>query len=124
MAPQTETTLSAAEHRKVDLQAPADLSHIHSQLSRAARDKIDRALPPAAAPQGEDDKLRRRVEELVDAYIRNVWTGVQANVRVNGMDVTDADGNVKIAGEADGGVEDGKLLERIEKRRCADEDRP
>lgn len=92
-----------SEHRKIDLQSPADLTYIHNHISRAARDKIDRALPPAAAPQGEDDKLRRRVEELVEQYVRELWAGVRQNVRVNGMDV---------AGEAADGakgpvVEDG-----------------
>ena len=53
------------EFRKVELQAPADLTYLEANVKHAARLKIDKALPPSAAPEGED-KLRRRVEELVD----------------------------------------------------------
>ena len=52
-------------HRKIELQAPADLAYLESNVRLAARQKIDRDLPASAAPEGED-KLRRRVEELVD----------------------------------------------------------
>jgi hypothetical protein len=100
-------TISSSEHRKIDLQSPADLAHIHTQLSRAARDKIDRALPPAAAPEGAEDLLRRRVEELVDGYVRELWDGVRQNVRVNGMDAVAARTNTDAQQAAvDGGSEE------------------
>ncbi|KAF2102009.1 hypothetical protein NA57DRAFT_73448 [Rhizodiscina lignyota] len=95
-------TAARSEHRKIDLQSPADLAYIHSHMSRSARDKIDRALPPAAAPAGEEDKLRRRVEELVDGYVKSLWEGVRMNVRVNGIDAAEgSEGDVRM-----GGVED------------------
>lgn len=97
-----------SEHRKIDLQSPADLAYIHSHISHAARDKIDRALPPAAAPAGEDDKLRRRVEELVDGYVKNLWEGVRMNVRVNGIDVTGIGEEGDVVGREVGDVEDGE----------------
>ena len=52
-------------HRKIELQSPADLAYLESNVRLAARQKIDRDLPVSAAPEGED-RLRRRVEELVD----------------------------------------------------------
>ena len=56
-------------HRKVELQSPADLSYLIANVSRAAREKIDKHLPPDAAPEGED-AMRRRVEQLVDEVRR------------------------------------------------------
>jgi len=82
--------LRPSEFRKVELQSPADLQHLEATARRAAREKIDRALPPSAAANassGEGDVLRRRVEELVDEYIKNTFRGVRANVIVNGLDV-------------------------------------
>ena len=82
--------LRTSEFRKVELQSPADLQHLEATARRAAREKIDRALPPSAAANGssgEGDVLRRRVEQLVDEYIKNTFQGVRANVVVNGVDV-------------------------------------
>ena len=82
--------LRTSEFRKVELQSPADLQHLEATARRAARAKIDRALPPSAAANGssgEGDVLRRRVEQLVDEYIKNTFQGVRANVVVNGVDV-------------------------------------
>ena len=42
-----------------------DLTYLIANVTRAAREKIDRHLPPDAAPDGED-AMRRRVEQLVD----------------------------------------------------------
>lgn len=53
-------------HRKIELQSPADLTYLIANVSRAAREKIDRHLPPDAAPEGEEDAMKRRVEVLVD----------------------------------------------------------
>jgi kinetochor protein Mis14/NSL1 len=82
--------LRTSEFRKVELQCSADLQHLEATAKRAAREKIDRALPPSAAANGssgEGDVLRRRVEQLVDEYIKNIFQGVRANVVVNGVDV-------------------------------------
>lgn len=53
-------------HRKVELQSPADLAFLIANVQRAARQKIDTHFPPDAAPEGGEDAMRRRVEELVD----------------------------------------------------------
>ena len=52
-------------HRKIDLQSPSDLAFLHNNIKKAAGEKLDQAIPPSAAPAGEDDAYRRQVEELV-----------------------------------------------------------
>lgn len=47
-------------HRKVDLQAPADLVYLHNNIKAVAQQKLDLAIPP----QGED-AFRNQVQELV-----------------------------------------------------------
>lgn len=63
--PQTGARATESAHRKVELQAPQDLQYLIANVQRAAREKLDRHLPPDAAPEGED-AMRKRVEELVD----------------------------------------------------------
>jgi kinetochor protein Mis14/NSL1 len=78
---------SHAHLRKIELQSPLDLAHLEAQARKAARSRIDAALPPTErTAAGEDDIVRRRVEELVDAYIKRTFEGVRRNVCVNGMD--------------------------------------
>ncbi|KAI9822310.1 MAG: hypothetical protein M1827_000028 [Pycnora praestabilis] len=72
-------------HRKVDLQSASDLHYLTSNVSRAAREKIDLHLPPSAAPEGED-ALRRRVEELIQQYIRTTFSNARESITVNGLD--------------------------------------
>ncbi|KAI6893036.1 hypothetical protein KC318_g17474 [Hortaea werneckii] len=63
-APQGQRATEAA-HRKIELQSPADLTYLIANVSRAAREKIDKHLPPDAASEGED-AMRKRVEQLVE----------------------------------------------------------
>lgn len=85
-------------HRRVELQSPADLQHIRANASRAARAKIDLHFPPRAAtapttstddavavPPTDDDPLRKRVEELVQAFLERTFASVRQNVAVNGL---------------------------------------
>ena len=57
-----------AHHRKIDLQSPSDLTYLLNNIRTAARQKIDLAIPPSAAPDGED-AYRLKVEELVQEVI-------------------------------------------------------
>jgi len=66
--------------RKIELQSPADLVYLEQNVKRAARDKIDRALPSTAAPVGEDE-LRRRVEGLVDEVSGHCLCALRASRR-------------------------------------------
>ena len=54
-----------SHHRKIDLQAPADLTYLLTNIRQVAREKLDLAMPPFAAPEGKEDAFRMRVEELV-----------------------------------------------------------
>ncbi|KAF2147282.1 uncharacterized protein K452DRAFT_217512 [Aplosporella prunicola CBS 121167] len=74
-----------AAHRRIELQAPADLAYLVANAKRAARQKIDLHLPPSAAPEGGEDVLRRRVEELVDEYIKATFASARHNIEINGM---------------------------------------
>ena len=51
-------------HRKIDLQSPLDLIYLLNNIKTAAQEKLELAIPLAAAPEGED-AYRSRVEELV-----------------------------------------------------------
>lgn len=62
----------SAAHRKIELQAPEDLSYLLANVRRAAAARLDEAFPPvdgAASRDGADgqgDELRTRIEELVN----------------------------------------------------------
>ena len=81
------TRATAFAHRKIELQSPADLSYLIANVSRAARAKIDTHLPPDAAPESGEDALRRRVEVLVEEYIRKTFEGAKEGISVNGLGV-------------------------------------
>ncbi len=58
-------------HRKIELQAPADLTYLLTNIRASAQQKLDSAFPPSAAPKGKEDALRTKVEELVQAVLHN-----------------------------------------------------
>lgn len=130
-------------HRKIELQSPADLTYLIFNASRTARSKIDLHLPPNAAPEGEEDAMRRRVEELVEQvrpsacyrrqsrrkplrctngitdiaqYIQQTFTGVKQNLRINGMEAADMEKHLQE--QLQGGEEveayDHRLAKRIQ----------
>ena len=93
-ATEPSSRATASEFRKVELQSPTDLAYLIALTQRAARQKIDVAFPPSAAPtNGEDDGMRRRVEELVSQFVDKTWEGVRMNVSCNGVDMVPANGN-------------------------------
>lgn len=88
-------------HRKIELQAPADLTYLIANVNRAAREKIDKHLPPDATPEGED-AMRKRVEQLVDDYIRSTFHAAKDNMTINGMDSKEMDAELAKAQEGEG----------------------
>lgn len=64
-APQIGERATESTHRKIELQSPADLTYLIANVTKAAREKLDKHLPPDATPEGED-AMRKRVEQLVD----------------------------------------------------------
>lgn len=88
-------------HRKIELQSPEDLTYLIAKVSRVARDKIDKHFPPDAAVQGED-KMRSRVEMLVDDYIRSTFNLAKPNLSINGMDSDEIEAELAKAQEGEG----------------------
>jgi hypothetical protein len=93
---------TASAHRKVELQAPADLAYLIANVSRAAHAKIDTHLPPDAAPESGEDALRRRVEALVEEYIRKTFEGAKEGMEINGMGAGEMEEVLKRVGEGEG----------------------
>lgn len=75
-----------SEHRKIELQSPADLTFLISRLRTAARQKLDLHLPPVS-DSSEPDELRRQVEDLIDSFVAEVLNGMRNNISINGIDV-------------------------------------
>ncbi|KAI9892575.1 MAG: hypothetical protein M1814_001268 [Vezdaea aestivalis] len=75
----------SSHHRHVDVQSAHDLDYLHSNLSRAARQRIDLHLPSSAADLTGEDDLRRRVEALVEDFIQQTFTAVRSNSSINGL---------------------------------------
>ena len=74
-----------AHYRKILLQSPSDLTYLLNNIKAAAQQKIDLAIPPSAAPKGED-AYRSKVEELVQEVTLSVI--VLHRLRVNVFDRT------------------------------------
>lgn len=75
-----------AEHRKIELQSPADLAYLTSQIRTLARKKLDLHLPPQPDTT-EPDELRKEVEEMVELFVAQVLAGMRHNISINGIDV-------------------------------------
>jgi len=73
-------------HRKIELQSPADLTHLTSKLRTLARQKLDLHLPPQQDTTSPDE-LRTQVEDLVDAFVAQILSGMRHNISINGIDV-------------------------------------
>ncbi|ORY04262.1 hypothetical protein BCR34DRAFT_604909 [Clohesyomyces aquaticus] len=117
--------MSTNEHRKIDLQSPADLHHIESQIRRLATQKLNLHLPPVAGAHPEEtDDLRVKTESLVSAFVDQVLSSLRKNVAINGIEVEvgskgegedgDGDGDVRMEGSGDG--DGATLLEEFEPR--------
>ncbi|RYP14094.1 hypothetical protein DL767_010402 [Monosporascus sp. MG133] len=80
--------MDAAHHRKIELQAPEDLSYLVANVRRAAAEHINEAFPPVDGAQGDDgDELRTRIDELVNEYIAKTFTLAAPNLSINGLPV-------------------------------------
>ena len=96
-----------SEHRKIELQSPADLAYLTAQLRTLARHKLDLHLPAqASAAGGAPDELRAHVEALVDGFVAQVLAGMRLNISINGLDVVsrgapDENGEVRAADDVE-----------------------
>ncbi|KAK5158553.1 hypothetical protein LTS14_003573 [Recurvomyces mirabilis] len=108
-------------HRKIELQQPADLTYLIANLSRSAREKLDKHFPPSASQQGVsgEDAMRKRVEDLVSNYITNTFALAKPNLSINGLSSTEMETELARAG-GEGGEEeelapfDSKLAQRLQ----------
>ena len=57
---------SSAVHRKIELQAPEDLTYLIDNVRRAAADSINAAFPPVEGADGQEDELRLQIEQMVN----------------------------------------------------------
>ncbi|KAL1793833.1 hypothetical protein ACET3X_007254 [Alternaria dauci] len=98
------------EHRKIELQSPADLAYLTNQIRTAARQKLDLHLPPVPPTDqtaNTPDELRRSVEDLVDTFIAQVLHGMRHNISINGLDVVQS-ASEDVVGNGDGMDIDGR----------------
>lgn len=86
-----------SQHRKIELQSPADLTYLTSLLRAAALQKLNLHLPPVSSTTNdatnEPDELRHTVEQLVDTFVAQVLQGMRQNISINGLDVIDSPDN-------------------------------
>lgn len=60
----SESVVSQVQ-RKIELQAPEDLSYLIANVRRAAAERLNEAFPPVEGTDGEDE-LRNQIEKLVN----------------------------------------------------------
>ncbi|KAL8928551.1 MAG: hypothetical protein Q9208_001785 [Pyrenodesmia sp. 3 TL-2023] len=73
-------------HRKIDLQSPADLVYLQSNIKLSAQQKLDLAIPPSATPANETDTFRPQVQQLVQEYITQTLSLALPSLAINGLD--------------------------------------
>ena len=78
--------MDAPHHRKIELQSPADLTYLLSNVRTSAHQKLDTAFPPSAAPKDKEDALRAKVEQLVQEYINTTFSLALPSLSINGID--------------------------------------
>ncbi|KAL8989489.1 MAG: hypothetical protein Q9177_001628, partial [Variospora cf. flavescens] len=84
-------------HRKIDLQSPADLTYLQTNIQLSAQQKLELAIPASANPAGASDAFRPQVQRLVQDYIAQTLSLALPSLAVNGLD---ADGSMLLAGGA------------------------
>ncbi|MCJ1446094.1 MAG: hypothetical protein MMC23_006599 [Stictis urceolatum] len=78
-----------AHQRKIDLQAPADLTYLLDNIKDTAQKKLDLHIPPSAAPEdGQEDAFRTTVENLVFQYIQHTIALALPSISINGLDAS------------------------------------
>ncbi|GAB7360828.1 hypothetical protein MBLNU230_g0814t1 [Neophaeotheca triangularis] len=117
-------------HRKIELQAPADLTYLIAKVSRTAEEKLDKHLPPDAVAQKEkqsdesgkaggegveEDEMRKRVRGLVEEYIHDTFAAAKDSIAINGMDARELEAELDKAQQGEE-IEtfDAKLAQRIQ----------
>ncbi|KAI1015999.1 hypothetical protein LB504_009025 [Fusarium proliferatum] len=74
----------AQVQRKIELQAPEDLSYLIANVRRAAAERLNEAFPVVEGNDGEDE-LRNQIEKL---YIDKTFSLASPNLSINGLPVS------------------------------------
>jgi kinetochor protein Mis14/NSL1 len=89
-------------HRKIELQSPADYTYLIANVTQNVRDKINKNHPQKAAPEGQKDEVRERVEQIMDEHIRGTFDMAKHSISINGMDSKEMEGELAKAQEGEG----------------------
>ncbi|KAI5817597.1 hypothetical protein BZA77DRAFT_352974 [Pyronema omphalodes] len=71
--------MEADKMRPIELQSPEDLRYLINKVRSAAAQNLSK-LPPS-----QDPAMMKRVEELLDEYILNLFTRALPNLTINGL---------------------------------------
>ncbi|KAK2802228.1 hypothetical protein FQN50_007408 [Emmonsiellopsis sp. PD_5] len=74
------------DHRKIELQSPADLAYLYTNTITLSRQKLDLHFPPSANHHNDPDPMKERVRELVDEFITKTFTTATPSIAINGLD--------------------------------------
>ncbi|KAK2788719.1 hypothetical protein FQN53_003228 [Emmonsiellopsis sp. PD_33] len=74
------------DHRKIELQSPADLAYLYTNTIALSRQKLDLHFPPSANHHNDPDPMKERVRELVDEFITKTFTTATPSIAINGLD--------------------------------------
>ncbi|KAL9637546.1 MAG: hypothetical protein Q9204_001835 [Flavoplaca sp. TL-2023a] len=108
-----------SHHRKIDLQSPADLTYLHTNIKHSAQQKLDLAIPASATPANDpNDSFRPQVQQLIQDYITQTLTLALPSLAINGLDaetsvLVDDKGNESIEDESNYEPYDPRLAERL-----------
>ncbi|KAL8658382.1 MAG: hypothetical protein Q9226_001026, partial [Calogaya cf. arnoldii] len=107
-------------HRKIDLQSPADLTYLHTNIKNSAQQKLDLAIPVSATPTNEpNDSFRPQVQQLIQDYISRTLTLALPSLAINGLDAepsmlaSDDRTNENVEDESNYEPYDPRLAERL-----------
>ncbi|KAL8915566.1 MAG: hypothetical protein Q9171_000131 [Xanthocarpia ochracea] len=104
-------------HRKIDLQSPADLNYLHTNIKHSAQQKLDLAIPTSATPTNEPDSFRPQVQQLIQEYITQTLTLALPSLAINGLDAETSmlvdDNTNEVEDESNYEPYDPRLAERL-----------
>ncbi|KAL8675408.1 MAG: hypothetical protein Q9168_000239 [Polycauliona sp. 1 TL-2023] len=106
-------------HRKIDLQSPADLTYLHTNIKHSAQQKLDLAIPASATHANDpNDSFRPQVQQLIQDYITQTLTLALPSLAINGLDaetsmLADEPGNESVEDESNYEPYDPRLAEKL-----------
>ncbi|EEH17324.1 hypothetical protein PABG_07485 [Paracoccidioides brasiliensis Pb03] len=89
--------MQAPHHRKIELQSPADLSYLYTNIVSLSRQKLDLHFPPSASAVADptstqnhnqdpdNDPMKSRVRTLVDDFIHKTFLTAAPSISINGL---------------------------------------